>query len=106
MVRHGLVDSVLVSLTESLDKFDQALARGAEGRRIHIAARVELDVVSSEAVQIIRVMDGHNRVRFAGDPDLLAAWRSASNVIGPSRPAVRPEEPEAPTSEGAVKPAA
>lgn len=51
-------------------------------------------------------MDGLNRVRFAGDPDLLAAWRSASNVIGPSRPAVRPEEPEAPVSEGAVKPAA
>jgi hypothetical protein len=106
LVKHGLVDSVLVSLTESLDSFDQALARGAEGRRIHIAAAVELSVVSDEAVQIVRVMDGLNRVRFAGDPDLLAAWRSASNVIGPSRPAVRPEEPEASMSEGAVKPAA
>ena len=80
--------------------------RGAEGRRIHIAAAVELSVVSGEAVQIVRVMDSLNRVRFAGDPDLLAAWRSASNVIGPSRPAAKPEEPEAPTSAGAVKPAA
>ena len=53
-----------------------------EGRRIHIAARVELDVVSGEAVQIVRVMDSLNRVRFAGDPDLLAAWKSSSNVIG------------------------
>jgi hypothetical protein len=85
LVKHGLVDSVLVSLTESLGQFDQALGRGAEGRRIHIAAAVELDVVAGDAVQIVRVMDGHNRVRFAGDPDLLAAWRSASNVIGPAR---------------------
>jgi hypothetical protein len=107
LVRHGLVDSVLVSLTESLAQFDQALAQGAEGRRIHIAATVELHVVSGEAVQIVRVLDGHNRVRFAGDPDLLAAWKSASNVVGPSRPALaKPGEPEAPTSEGAVKPAA
>jgi hypothetical protein len=107
LVKHGLVDSVLVSLTESLAQFDQALAQGAEGRRIHIAATVELHVVSGEAVQIVRVLDGHNRVRFAGDPDLLAAWKSASNVVGPSRPALaKPGEPEAPTSEGAVKPAA
>jgi hypothetical protein len=85
LVKHGLVDSVLVSLTESLGQFDQALARGAEGRRIHVGAAVELDVVSGEAVQIVKVMDGHNRVRFAEDPDLMAAWRSASNVIGPAR---------------------
>jgi hypothetical protein len=105
------VDSVLVSLTESLGQFDQALGRGAEGRRIHIAAAVELDVVAGDAVQIVRVMDGHNRVRFAGDPDQLAAWRSASNVIGPARSggqAVgRAETPSgAPPPEGAVKPAA
>ena len=110
LVRNGLVDSVLVSLTESLTEFDQALARGAEGRRIHIAAAVELHVVSGEAVQIVRVMDGHNRVRFAGDPDLLAAWKSASNVVGPRRTGGesegRTETPGATSPEGAVKPAA
>ena len=111
LVKHGLVDSVLVSLTESLDRFDQAVARGAEGRRIHVAAAVELDVVSGEAVQIVRVMDGHNRVRFEGNPDLLAAWRSASNVIGPARSGGRAdgrtESPSGtPPSEDAAKPAA
>ena len=111
LVKHGLVDSVLVSLTESLGQFDQALGRGAEGRRIHVAAAVELDVVAGDAVQIVRVMDGHNRVRFAGNPDLLAAWRSASNVIGPARSGGqgdrRPNTPsQTPPPEGAVKPAA
>jgi len=46
-----------------------------------------------------------NRFRFSGDPDLFAAWRSASNVVGPSHPAAKPA-PEAPASDGAVKPAA
>jgi hypothetical protein len=105
LVKHGLVDRVLDSLTQSLNQFDQAVGEGAEGRRMHVAAAVELDVAADEVVQIVRVIDGLNRVRFAGDPDLLAAWKSASNVIGPSRSA-KPASPEAPSSEGAVKPAA
>ena len=111
LVKHGLVDSVLVSLTESLAQFDQAVTQGAEGRRTHVAATVELNVVSAEAVRIVRLMDGHNRVRFAEDPDLMAAWKSASNVIGPARSGGRAdgrtEIPSGtPPPEGAVKPAA
>ena len=105
LIEHGLVDRVLDSLARSLDQFDQALAQGTEGRRKHVAARVELDVTGGDLMQVVRVIDGLNRIRFAVDPDLFAAWRSASNVIGPNRPA-RPSDPEAPPSEGAVKPAA
>ncbi len=111
LVKHGLVDSVLVSLAESLAQFDRAVAQAAEGRRIHVAATVELQVVSGEAVQIVRVLDGYNRVRFAGDPDLLAAWESASNMVGPARSGGRTDggtvtPPEASPPEDAVKPAA
>ena len=106
LVKHGLVDRVLESLTEGLGQFDQAVAQGAEGRRIHIGATVELDVVGGEAVEIVRMIDGLNRVRFAGDPDLLAAWRSASNVIGPSRPAAKVSTPVTPPSTGEIRPAA
>jgi hypothetical protein len=74
-----------VSLKEGVGQFEQAVLRMAEGRRIHIAAAVELDGASGEAVGIVKVIDGFNRVRFAEAPDLLAAWKSASNVIGPSR---------------------
>jgi hypothetical protein len=85
------VNSVLVSLTESLGEFDQAVGRSAEGRRIYVAAAVELDVAADEVVAIVRVIDGLNRVRFAGDPDLMAAWKSASNVVGPARSGGRAE---------------
>jgi hypothetical protein len=105
LVKHGMVDRVLDGMARSLTQFDEALARATEGRRMHVAAAVELEVVAGEVVQIVRMIDGLNRFRFSGDPDLFAAWRSASNVVGPSHPAARPG-PEAPPSEGAVKPAA
>jgi hypothetical protein len=76
---------VLDSLVEDLKEFDRVMGQGSEGRRVHIAAGVELDVVADEVVEIVRVLDGLNRFRFADDPDLLAAWRAASNVIGPPR---------------------
>jgi len=33
-------------------------------------------------------MDGLNRYRFADNPDSLAGWESASNVVGPPRAAL------------------
>jgi hypothetical protein len=115
LVKYGLVEQLLVSLLESLDQFDQAMTQAAEGRRMHIAAGVELDVVADEVVDIVQVFDGLNRFRFAGDPDLFAAWRSASNVIGPAKRGGRSEgrintpsekPPESPPSGGEIKPAA
>ena len=82
------------------------MGQGAEGRRMHIGAGVELDVVADEVVEIVRVIDGLNRFRFAGDPDLLAAWRAASNVVGPLRTAEKTTSPEAPPPGGEIKPAA
>jgi hypothetical protein len=105
LVKHGLVDRVLDSLAQSLDQFDQAVGQGAEGRRMHVGAGVELNVVGEEVVQIVRVIDGLNRFRFAGDPDLFAAWRSASNVIGP-RSVAKVSTPVTPPATGEIKPAA
>jgi hypothetical protein len=49
--------------------------------------------------------------RFADDPDLLAAWKAASNLIGPARTGGqaggRTGSPhESPPSGGEIKPAA
>jgi len=89
LVKHGLVEDMLQTLGQSLDQFDQAVERGAEGRRIHIGAGANLEAVSDEVVQIVRLLDGYNRYRFATEPNLLAAWTAACNVIGPSRAADR-----------------
>jgi len=85
LIKHGLVERVLDSLTASLQEFDAVTEQGAAGRRVHVGASAELDVVADEVVQIVKVIDGLNRFRFAQDPELLAAWKSASNVTDSPR---------------------
>jgi len=107
LVRHGLADTVLDDLAKALDEFDQAIAQATEGRRAHVGASAELDSVADEIVQVVRVLDGLNRVRFAHDAELLAAWESASNIVG--GPVVRGSKSDPgpqPTPGGEVKPAA
>ena len=85
LVRHGLVAEMLDSLAQSLDEFDEVAGRGAEGRRVHIGASANLMAISDEVIQIVWILDGYNRHRLAADPNLLAAWTSARNVIGPAK---------------------
>jgi hypothetical protein len=103
LVRHGLVEQVLDSLGQSLDQLDEAVGRGAEGRRVHIGAAADLEAVSGEVVQIVRLLDGLNRFRFAAELDLLAAWIAASNVVGPPKTG---GQADGPSVTSATKPAA
>ena len=101
LVRHGLVESVLADLDQTLTQFDAAVEQGAEGRRLHVGASAELSALADEIVQVVKVMSGLNRLRFAGNRDLIAAWESASSVVAtPTAP------PPAPPAAGEVKPAA
>jgi hypothetical protein len=106
LIKHGLVDTVLDDLGKALDEFDAAIAQATDGRRAHVGASAELDSVADEIVQIVRVLDGVNRVRFANDAEQLAAWESAINIVG--GPVVRGKaEPGAEPALGSeVKPAA
>jgi hypothetical protein len=85
LVRHGLLDSVLESLAQSLDQFDQAVEQGTSARWAHVGASAELDALAEELIQIVRLMDGSNRYRFSGQPDSMAEWESARNTVGPAR---------------------
>ena len=111
LIKHGLVEQILDSLTESLDQFDEVVQHGAEGRRVHIGARANLEVAADEVVQIVKILNGYNRHRFITQPDLLAAWTAARNVVRTGG------QPEGPTdgetdgrrggqTDGAISPAA
>jgi hypothetical protein len=104
LVKHGLLDSVLLDLSHSLDQFDEAVERGTDGRRIHIGASADLDALTDELNQIMRLMDGSNRYRFSATPDTLAEWESAKNTFGPTRSPSAPAVPPSPGGE--IKPAA
>lgn len=101
LVRNGLVESVLTDLDQSLKQFDTAVEQGAEGRRLHVGASAELRALADEIVQVVKVMSGLNRLRFAADGERLAAWESASSVAATPR-----TPPAAPPSGEEVQPAA
>jgi hypothetical protein len=99
LVRHGLLEPVLQTMADNLDRFEAAVEQGSEGRRTHVGASAELEALADELTQVSRLMDGINRTRYSEDPDALAQWESASNVIGPPRAAASPQS-------GEIKPAA
>ena len=105
LAKYGLAQSVLDEFMEKLDQFDAATALGNEGKTAHVGATRELKALASEIVRTVRVMDGRNRQRFAGDQQLLGSWISASTVLGTPRPDTESEEGP-PPSGGEVRPAA
>ena len=110
LVRHGLVESVLTELRQSLDQFDAAMVSGAEARAAHVRASAEIRRLADEVVQGVRVLDRFNRLRFRGTPEVLAAWRSISSVVAAPRGKAEPEGEAgsggAPQDGGEVRPAA
>jgi hypothetical protein len=79
--------------------------QSAEGRRQHIGATAQLRVVADEIVRVVQVMDGFQRLRFAKDPERLAAWLGPSSVRATPRPG-EPVEPQPSGTPEPVRPAA
>jgi hypothetical protein len=69
------------------------------------AVQPPLDTVAEEVVQIVKVMTGLIRVRFASQPDLVVEWESASNVVAAPKPEDKPATGGT-SGVGEVKPAA
>jgi hypothetical protein len=106
LLRHGLSEDVLSGLKVALDQFETAIEQGAAGRLAQVAATAELVAVAEAGVQVVKVMKGLVRIRFGNQPDVLAAWESASNVLATPKPEEKDGSVETPPSGGEVKPAA
>jgi hypothetical protein len=101
LLKHGLDETVLPQLAVLLDQFDAATGRSTEGRRLHVAASLELKSVGHELFRIVDVLDSYNRLHLEAAPELLAEWAQTSSVVSTPRPT--PEPAKAPAE---VKPAA
>jgi hypothetical protein len=112
LLKHGLAEEVLSGLEVALDQFETAVEQSAAGRLTHVGATAELNTVAEEVVQIVKVMTGLIRVRFANQPELLVEWASASNVVAAPKPEEKPEtggtpsSGETPPTAGDIRPAA
>jgi hypothetical protein len=112
LVKHGYSEEALTGLKTALDQFETALEQGAAGRLSRVAATAELVTVAEEIVQVVKVMNGLILLRFVNQPEVLAAWESATNVVTISRPEDKPVSGETPgpglgpVGGGEVRPAA
>jgi hypothetical protein len=106
LVKHGLDEEVLTGLQVALDQFETAVEQGAAGRLAHVGATAELNQIAEDVVQVVGVMTTIIHVRFVNQPEILAAWESASNVVAaPKSHDATPSGGTSPTG-GEVKPAA
>jgi len=56
-----------------------------------IGATADLEAVAAEIAEQVKVLDGLVRYRFGEDAELMGAWASARNVLGPFKPKDKPE---------------
>ena len=108
LVSKGLTGSALEDLRRIVTEFEAATELARAGRIQHIGARTDLDVVTGELAEIVRVLDGINRYRFGKDPEAMAEWLAAKRVPGTPSSRTAPSLPTPATkpSTGDVAPAA
>ena len=86
LTKYGLSAEVLGAYRELLGQSDAAVRLGDEGRASHKGATPHLRELAKEVRQIVRTLDGRNRIRFKNDPKVLGEWISASTVLGKPGP--------------------
>jgi hypothetical protein len=62
-----------------------------------VGASADLESVLSEITEQVRLLDGLVRYRFSDNAELMGAWASARNVLGPFK--TRTEPPAQPANE-------
>jgi hypothetical protein len=102
LVKEGMKASVLDDLSNALIEFEKTLEASRVGRRLHTGASAELRDIAAEITERVRLLDGLVRYRHGKDPELMGAWSSAKNVLGPFRPRSQPSgtDGQKPAGEG------
>jgi len=91
LVKRGMSEQLLDDLAKTLGEFEQTIEATRASRREHIGASADLEAVAAEIAEQVKVLDGLVRYRFGDDAELMGAWASARNVLGPFKPKNAPE---------------
>ena len=82
----GMSQKVLEDLASAVAEFDKTLEATREGRREHVGASADLEAVCAAIAEQVQLLDGVVQYRFGDDAELMGAWHSARNVLGPFKP--------------------
>lgn len=102
LVNLGMSQQVLDELAKTLSEFEQTLEATREGRREHAGASADLEAIGTEIAEQVKLLDGVVQYRFGEDAELMGAWASARNVLGP----FKPKEQQSPGEGGSQTPQA
>jgi len=91
LIQRGMSGQLLDDLTTTLSEFEQTVEASLAARRAHIGATTDLWAVAAEISEHLKVLEGLVRYRFGDNAELMGAWASARNVLGPFKPKDEPE---------------
>ena len=91
LLSRGMPPALLDDLALTLGEFEKTIETTRAGRRDHVGASAELQAVAAEIKKQVRALDGMVRYRFGDNAELMGAWRSARNVLGPFKTKNEPE---------------
>ena len=97
LVSEGMSPTLLETLGGLVSQLETAVEAARTGRLGHIGAHADLEILAEQASDLVRLLDGFNRVRFGQDPKLLAEWNT---VRGASPGRSRREGPGGPADGG------
>lgn len=90
----GLSAAMFEDLGKAVAEFEAATIAGSKGRSGHVGARVDLESVSGELLDLVELLNTFNRYRFRNEPQLTAEWDNVTSMVTPFRP-----KPEVPVSQ-------
>lgn len=102
LVQVGMKDDLLEKLARMVAEFEATLESVRAARLDHIGARVDLEDLTRELIDEVKVVDGMVRYGFGDNPEVMAEWKAAKSVL---RSKVTPPEPGNPNP-GGIAPAA
>lgn len=86
LVTLGMSQKVLDDLARAMSEFERTLEASRAGRREHAGASAELEAIGAAIAEQVKLLDGVVQYQFGDDAELMGAWASARNVVGPFKP--------------------
>ena len=78
-----------VRITAAVDRPEAGGLGATVAEGVHASA--DLEAITAEIGEQVRLLDGLVRYRFGDNAELMGAWGSARNVVGPVRSSAEPE---------------
>lgn len=90
LIKQGMAVASLDEINRLVTEFEAASEAARTARRDHIGARTDLELITAQLMDEVNLLDGITRYRFGNEPEVMAEWKAARQVLGQPRTGVTP----------------